>query len=112
FGAVLAVPMEVGDVMTLEVWGPGVLLVFVVCALVSAAPVLFSSADTIKSRALRAQAARFSWRAASAVIFLQFALSTVSALMVLGIYLQVSLLQSVDAGFNPEGLVVGDARFE
>src|SRR5690606_8599981 len=28
FGAVLAVPMEVGDVMTLEVWGPGVLLVF------------------------------------------------------------------------------------
>src|SRR5690606_11131575 len=47
-----------------------------------------------------------------AVIFVQFALSTVSALMVLGIYLQVSLLQNVDAGFDTEGLVVSDARFD
>lgn len=112
FAAVIAVPMEIADVMALEVWGTGVLLVFVVCAFVSAAPVMFSSADAIKSGALRAQAARFSWRTASAIIFLQFALSTVSALMVLGIYLQVSLLQNVDAGFDTKGLVVSDARFD
>lgn len=112
FAAVVAVPMEVADVMALEIWGTGALLVFVVCAFVSAAPVMFSSADSIKSRALRAQAARFSWRAASAVIFLQFALSTVSALIVLGIYLQVRLLQNVDTGFDTSGLVVSDARFD
>jgi putative ABC transport system permease protein len=73
--------------------------------------VVFSSADAIKSRALRAQAARVGWRAASSVIFLQFALSTVSALMVLGIYLQVSLLRHVDSGLDTGELVVSDARF-
>lgn len=112
FAAVVAVPMEISDVLTLKVWGGGVLLVMLICALVSAAPVLLSSQEVIRSRALRAQAARFSWRAASMVIFFQFALSTVSALMVLGIYLQVSLLQNSAAGFDPLNLIVGDTRLE
>jgi putative ABC transport system permease protein len=110
FAAVVAVPMEISDVMTFEVWGGGALLVMLICAFVSAAPVLLSSQEAVRGRALRAQAARFSWRAASAVIFFQFALSTVSALMVLGIYLQVSLLQNTNSGFDPANLVVGDTR--
>ncbi|MES2626872.1 MAG: ABC transporter permease [Pseudomonadota bacterium] len=111
FAAVVAVPMDISDVLAPEVWGWVALMVLLVCAFVGAAPVIFSSQDSVKKLALKQQAARFSWRAGSAVIFVQFALSTLAALMVLGIYLQVNLLQNVSAGFDPANLVVSDTRY-
>jgi putative ABC transport system permease protein len=112
FSAIVAVPMATSDVLTFEVWGGVALMVLVVCAFVSAAPVLFSSQDSLKGRILRRQAARFSWTAGSAVVFFQFALSTLAALMVLGIYLQVNLLQNIGIGFDPGNLVATDTRYE
>jgi putative ABC transport system permease protein len=112
FSAVVGVPMAIADVVNLKVWGWVALLVFVVCALVNAAPVLLSSQESVKKRGLKLQAARFSWKAGSAVIFFQFALSTLSALLVLGISLQVKLLQNVDTGFDAGNLVFLDARYD
>jgi putative ABC transport system permease protein len=112
FAAVVAVPMRISDVLTFAVWGRVALMVLLVCAGVSAAPVLLSSQTSLRGKVLRRQAARFSWTAGSAVIFFQFALSTLAALMVLGIYLQVSLLQHIEAGFDPRNLIATDTRYE
>jgi putative ABC transport system permease protein len=112
FAAVVAVPMVIADVLTFAVWGKIAMAVVLICAGVSAAPVLFSSQNSLKGKILRRQAARFSWTTGSAVIFFQFALSTLAALMVLGIYLQVNLLQHIGAGFDPHNLVATDTRYE
>ncbi|MGV3592514.1 MAG: ABC transporter permease [Gammaproteobacteria bacterium] len=112
FAAVVAVPMMIDDVLTFDVWGWVALLVLLVCAFVSAAPVLLSSQDTVKGLALKRHTARLSWRAGSAVVFFQFALSTLAALIVLGIFLQVSLLRNIGTGFDPRNLVSTDTRYE
>ncbi|MDY6984382.1 MAG: FtsX-like permease family protein, partial [Pseudomonadota bacterium] len=112
FAAVVAVPMGIDDVLTFRVWGWVALMVLLVCAFVSAAPVLLSSEETVKGFALKRHAARLSWRAGSAVVFFQFALSTLSALIVLGIFLQVNLLRTIGTGFDPGNLVSTDTRYE
>ncbi|MDR2212330.1 MAG: ABC transporter permease, partial [Pseudomonadales bacterium] len=112
FSAAVAVPMTLADMLRPQLWGWLALAVLALCALVNASPALFTSQSAIKQQALRPRGSRFSWKAASSVIFFQFALSTLAALLVLGIYLQVNLLQEVDIGLDPDNLAVLDTRYQ
>jgi putative ABC transport system permease protein len=111
FSAVVDVPMEIADVVNFVVWGTAALAIVVLCALVSAGPVLFCREETVKERTHKLQVTRFGLRAGSVVIFFQFALSTLAAILVLGIYLQIQLLRNVDAGLDAHNLVFLDTRF-
>lgn len=112
FAAVVSVPMEVADVMTFDIWGWLALSVLLLCALVSAGPVALARQADIKRGVVRVPFRRFGWKAGSTVVFLQFAISTLSALMVLGIYLQIVFLQNAGSGFDTGNLIVADMKYQ
>lgn len=112
FSSVVAVPMAIEDVMTLSIWGWLALSVLLLCAFTSAAPVVFSRQSSIKAGAIQLPFARLGWRAGSTVVFFQFAISTLAALMVLGIYLQISFLRNASAGFDAGNLIVADMKYQ
>lgn len=112
FAAVVSVPMDVEDVMSFGIWGWLALSILLLCALVSAGPVALARQDNIKRGIVRVPLRRFGWKAGSTVVFLQFAISTLSALMVLGIYLQIVFLQNAASGFDTGNLIVADMKYQ
>lgn len=112
FSSIVDAPLGDSDVFSFRVWVWLSLLIFLLCAFVSAGPVIFSRQDLVKGGAIRIPFSRFGWRAGSTVVFFQFAISTLSALMVLGIYLQINHLQNVGAGFDTGNLIVADMKYQ
>lgn len=112
FSSVVGAPLAHEDVLATGAWGWLSLAVFLLCALVSTAPILFARQQHIKAGLLNLPFSRFGWRAGSTVVFFQFAISTLSALMVLGIYLQVDYLQGIGTGFDSRNLLVADMKYQ
>lgn len=112
FAAVVSVPMDIDDVMTFNIWGWLALSILLLCALVSAGPVAIARQASIKRGLFRGPFRRFGWKAGSTVVFFQFAISTLAALMVLGIYLQVVSLQNAGSGFDTGNLIVADMKYQ
>src|SRR5690606_13444508 len=112
FSSAVGVPMAIEDVMALSIWGWLAVSLLLLCAFTSAAPVIFSRHSSIKAGAIQLPLARMGWRAGSTVVFFQFAISTLAALMVLGIYLQISFLRNAGAGFDAGNLIVADMKYQ
>src|SRR5690606_29391989 len=112
FSSVVGAPLAHEDFLATGAWGWLSLAVFLLCALVSTAPILFARQQHIKAGQLNLPFSRFGWRAGSTVVFFQFAISTLSALMVLGIYLQVDYLQGIGTGFDSRNLLVADMKYQ
>lgn len=107
FSSIVSVPMETGEVISAGLWGYISLAIVTICLLASVAPVLFWKLSGVRAFLSKEKAQRNR----GAIAFVQFAITTVCALVVLGVYLQIDFLKDVDVGLNPENVVIMDTRY-